>query len=177
MRVSEPYVNPSALHCTPYTRRLTTAGFGSAGGLTIQSFGVMRRGQLTGGLHVRLQVPEHAQADVRDVDDVGAQGDRGLGVYAIDALRSQGLDEARQVLVQREQAQQLGRRLPIRLRLAVGGLGGSLIVGDGLRVEVAYLEDVDGYPPARRKQKAHRQHRHSPDATRFHGGFSRLSRL
>lgn len=111
----------------------------------------MRGSQLTSGLHMRLEVPEHAYTDMRDVDDVGAQGNGGLGVFAIDAFGRQGLDEAGQVFVQRKQAQQLRRRLSIGLGLAVGGLGRLLIVVDGFGVEVADLKDVDGDAPTEAK--------------------------
>ena len=47
-----------------------------------------------------LEIPKHAQADVGDVDDVGAEGDGSVRIVgAVGTLSRQRLDEARQVLV------------------------------------------------------------------------------
>ena len=70
----------------------------------------MRRGQLRCGLHVSLQVPKLAQAHPVHVDDVGRQRDGRARVVAVRQLRAQRLGEARQVLVEGEEADQLRRR-------------------------------------------------------------------
>ena len=62
----------------------------------------MRRRQLTSGLHMALKVPEHPQADMRDVHNVGAEGNGSLGMFSIGTLGRQRLDEARQILIQRK---------------------------------------------------------------------------
>lgn len=77
----------------------------------------MRRGQLGGGLHVALEVPELLEADTGDVDNVGAHGDGHVGVVAIRQLCAEWLVEARQVLVESEETQQAGRGLAVRLGL------------------------------------------------------------
>lgn len=65
----------------------------------------MRSRKLASGLHMGLQVPEHAERDVGDVDNVGAEGDWSFGVWAVDALGRQRLHESSQILVKREQSQ------------------------------------------------------------------------
>lgn len=104
----------------------------------------MRRRQLRGGLHVALEVPELAQADAADVDDVGRQGDGRARVLAVRQLRAQRVGEAREVLVEGEEADQPRGRVGRRgRRLGVDLVGGLLVGGDGLGVEVADLEEVD----------------------------------
>lgn len=112
----------------------------------VQRLRVVRRGQLAGGLHVALEVPELLEADAADVDDVGREGDRGAGVLAVRQLGAQRLGEARQVLVEGEEADQLGRRVHRGRRrggLGVGLVDRLLVGGDGLGVEVADLEEVE----------------------------------
>ena len=47
-----------------------------------------------------FEVPEHAEANMGDVDDVGAEGDGSVRIVgAVGTLSRQRLDEARQVLV------------------------------------------------------------------------------
>ena len=67
--------------------------------LTVESLGVMGSRQHTGCLHVRLQVPEHAQADLGYVHDICAQGDGRLGILPVGALGAQRLRKSSQVLV------------------------------------------------------------------------------
>lgn len=69
---------------------------------TVESLRIVGSGQLTGSLHVALQVPEHAQTDVGNVDDVGAKGDWSSGMWAVGTLGRQRLDESCQMFVQRE---------------------------------------------------------------------------
>lgn len=102
----------------------------------------MRRRDLTGSLHVALEVPELLQADARDIDNVCAQGDGGVVEVAVLQLRREGLVEAGEVLVEGEQAQQALRGLAVPLGLAEGLLAGLLVGGDGLGVEVLDLEEV-----------------------------------
>lgn len=101
----------------------------------VQGLGVVRGGQLASGLHVSLEVPELLEADAADVDDVGGQGDRGARVLAVDQLGAQGLGEAGEVLVEGEEADQLGRGVHRRGRgggLGVGLVDGLLVGRDGL---------------------------------------------
>lgn len=115
---------------------------------TIKRLGVVGRRKLTSGLHMPLEVPEHPQADVRDVHDVRTKSDGRLGVYSVGALGRQRLDEARQVLVQRKQPEQLRRCFPVCFRSAIRGLGRLLVLGDGMGVEMPYLVYIDGDAPA-----------------------------
>lgn len=86
----------------------------------VQRLGVVRSGQLAGGLHVALEVPELLEAYAADVDDVGGEGDRGARVLAVGQLGAEGLGEAGEVLVEGEEADQLGRGVH------GGGRGGGL---------------------------------------------------
>lgn len=110
----------------------------------VERLGVVGRGQRAGGLHVGLEVPELPEADARDVDDVGAQRDGRLVVRPVRQVCAQRLGEAGEVLVQGEQPEQFGRRVPVRLGMAGEGVGRRLlVVGDGLGVEVLDLEQVE----------------------------------
>lgn len=94
---------------------------------------------------MRLEVPELAERDARDVDDVGGQGDGcGGGVRAVGKLGAQRLGEAGEVLVQSEEAQELGRGLAVGDGLGGVRFGGFFVGRDGLGVEVADLEEVEG---------------------------------
>lgn len=113
----------------------------------VQGLRVVRGGQLAGGLHVALEVPELLEADAADINNVGGEGDRGARVLAVGQLGAQGLGEAGQVLVEGEEADQLGRRVHRgrgRRGLGVGLVDGFLVGRDGLGVEVADLEEVEG---------------------------------
>lgn len=103
----------------------------------------MRRRKLTGDLHVLPEVPEHFQSDVGDVNNVRAECDRRRRMLAVRALCAQGLGEACQVLVERNQAQELRWCLSVRLGLAVCRLGVFLVGCNRLGVEVGYPVDVD----------------------------------
>ena len=109
----------------------------------------MRRCERTCRLHVGLEVPELAQAHAGDVHDIGALGDGDAGVVSVRHLRAHGLDEACEVFVQGKESQQLRRRLPIRMRLAVRRARLFLVVADRLGVEVSNLEHVEGKAAAR----------------------------
>lgn len=101
----------------------------------VQGLGVVRSSQLAGRLHVALEVPELLEADAADVDEVGGQGDRGARVLAVGQLGAQGLGEAGEVLVEGEEADQLGRgvhRGRGRGGLGVGLVDGLLVGRDGL---------------------------------------------
>lgn len=111
----------------------------------VECLRVVGRGQRAGGLHVALEIPELPEADARDVDDVGAQRDRGFVVRPVGQVGAQRLGEAREVLVQGEQAEELGRRVAVCLGVASEGVCCRLLVaGDGLGVEVLDLEEVKG---------------------------------
>ena len=94
-----------------------------------------------------LEVPELAERDARDIDDVGAQGDGRAGVVAIRELGAERLDEACEVFIEGEQAQEFRGRLAVGVRSAVGRVGGFLVGGDGLGVEVADLEQIERNTP------------------------------
>lgn len=111
----------------------------------VQGFRVVRGGELRGGLHVRLEVPELPEGNAGDVDDVGGERDGcGGGVRAVGELGAERLGEAGEVLVEGEQAQELGRGLPVGDGLGGVRLGGFFVGGHGLGVEVADLEEVEG---------------------------------
>lgn len=113
--------------------------------LTIESLWIMGRCELTSSLHVSLQVPKLLQADPRDINDVGAQGDGSVAVLAVSKLRRQRLGEASEVLVQRKQAHHARGRLAVELGFAKGRfLAQLLISSDCLAVELLDLEQVDG---------------------------------
>lgn len=110
----------------------------------VEGLWVVGGGELGGGLHVALEVPKLLEADARDVDNVGAEGNGHVRALAVGELRGKRLAEARQVLVQRKQAQQAGGRLAVRLGLGKGRVGALLlVVGYGFRVERANLKHVE----------------------------------
>lgn len=111
----------------------------------VQRLGVMRSSQCAGSLHVCLQVPELLQANTRDIYHVVAHGDGHLWHVPVLELRAEGHVEAREVLVEGEQAEHTGRGLTVGVGFAEGGLGALLLVlADGLVVEGLDFEDVEG---------------------------------
>jgi len=99
------------------------------------------------GLHVRLEIPELAQRDAGDIDDVGAERDGDMGVVAIGKLGAEGLSEAREVLVEGEKTQELSRRLAVGDGLAERHLGTLLVGRHRLGVQVTNLEEVQRDAP------------------------------
>ena len=107
----------------------------------IQRLRIMRRREDTRVLHVPLQVPELLEPDAADVDDVGRGDDGRLRVRPRQG-RAERHDEAQQVLVQREEAEQARGHLARLVRLGRRGRGHLGAVG-GHVLAVQVLDDVD----------------------------------
>lgn len=99
----------------------------------------MGGGQLTGILHVLSEIPELLEADAGNVDNVVGLGNRRLAVRAVWDSGAERQGEAQEIFVESEEADELGRRLPVG-----GGLGYRLFIGrHALRSQMGDLEDVD----------------------------------
>jgi len=103
----------------------------------------MGRRKLASGLHVGLQVPKLLQSDTGDIYNIRRHGDGRPGELAILKLRAERHDEVREVLIQREEAEETVRRLAIGLGFAEGAsVADAFIFGDGFRIELLDFEKI-----------------------------------
>ena len=108
----------------------------------------MRSGEDAGGLHVALEIPEFFKTHSCHVNNVCAQSDWDVSVCAIAQLRRQRLSKSGQIFIERKQPQQSFGRPAVPPGFAVSLVGRLLIGMDGLGMEVANLEKINGDAPS-----------------------------
>lgn len=96
----------------------------------------MRRSQSTRILHMSSQVPKLLYTHAGDIHDIITLRDRCSGELSIRQRRTQRHDEPREILIQREEAEEFGTGLAVGRGLGLGVFGGFLVRRHGFRVEV-----------------------------------------